>query len=561
MSLLGVLSASCSLLQDLDTAQCATTADCIARGARFEGTVCEASLCVTPLSGGDGGTGGANSSGGEAGAGSKGECETNGECIDRNFGSPYICRDEKCVPLTIPEQCPIVLGAGQDNENLRKPSPIIFGAYSFVDPTAPRLSVPTLNYELAIDEVNEATRGGLTGGPDGTLRPFVAVVCSGTNDPDLDKSLAHLIDDLEVPAIVSSLYTRDLLEAFEGKGAQNRVFFLSPLEADSTLTSLEDDGLLWHMLASAGDLSPAYVPLLGAVESELRSKRGLDPADSIKVALVEAKTPFLTDIADDLLGTLEFNGKSALANEDDGNFVRLRIDSELEVPSPDLASALTSLQNFRPDVVVAVASGEAVQLVLNLESSWNPAWGPPPFYLASPYMFGRSDFASSLFASVHSRMLGVNFAAAEQSSLYDLYLSKLESTYNVSFSLEGSENFYDAAYFMMYALAGSGNPPRLTGTEVAVGMTRLLAGKTSFDVGPQDVNDVIGNLRGSASSTISLQGTMGPPEFDTTTGARRGKPSIYCIDGAGSYVQNAMSYDSNTKTLTGSPPCLSTWGE
>src|SRR5690606_10131001 len=132
-----------------------------------------------------------NASTGGLGGSGEPECETNGECIDQNFGSPYICRDERCIPLTVPGECPVVLGAGQDLENLRKPSPIIFGAYSYVDPTAPRLSVPTLNYELAIDEINGATRGGLPGGPNGSLRPFIAVICSGTDSPDLEKSLGH----------------------------------------------------------------------------------------------------------------------------------------------------------------------------------------------------------------------------------------------------------------------------------------------------------------------------------------------------------------------------------
>jgi len=550
--LLGVVGlTNCSLLYDLSVSQCQTTNDCRARGAGFEGSVCAASLCITDPDGTDQDSG----AGGNAG-GPGVECTTNGECIDANFGNPYVCRDGSCLALTTPDQCPIVLGAGQDNENLRKAEPILIGAYSYVDPTAPRLSVPTLNYELAIDEVNEKTRGGLPGGPNGSLRPFVAIVCSGTNSPDLDASLSHLIDDVQVPAVISSLFTSDLLSAFQSHAKAKSVFFLSPLEADSTLTIAEDDGLMWHMLAPARDLSPAYVPLLARTEAHVRALHGLAEADPIRVALLEAKTPFLTDMADDVFATAEFNGESAVTNEAADNLLRLRFDSSFEVVNPDMSPALSALLAFRPHIVIALTSGESVSLIGGLEGGWNPAWGPKPFYLTSPYVFGRSDLTASTLADLRSRLLGVNFAAATETSLYDLYLSKLKSTYDVSFSLEGSENFYDAAYFLMYAIAGSGDPPRLTGREVAVGMTRLLSGKVLFDVGPSDVNDIVGTLRGSSTSKIALQGTMGPPDFNTTTGARRGLPSIYCIDQAGAYLQNAMTYDPVARLLEGSPICI-----
>lgn len=556
LSALGLSALGCSLLQEFGADQCTNTEDCLALGNEFAGTICESNICVTST-GGDGGTGG-GTDGGTGGGPEAPECVTNKDCIDSHVGSPYICRDGSCLSLVTSPECPIVLGAGQDNENLEKPDPIIFGVYSYVDPTAPRLSVPTLNYELAIDEVNEATRGGVPGGSGGTLRPFIAVVCSGTNDPDLDKSLGHLIDDLQVPAVVSSLYTKELLEAFETKAHPKQVFFLSPLVADSTLTQQDDDGLLWHILPSALDISPAYVPLLVQVEAYIRKQQAFAADTPLKVAMVEAKTPFLSDIAEDLIETTIFNGKSVIKNENDGNFLRLRVDSELETPNPDLSAALTALQAFEPDVVLAMTGGEFVPTMAKLEATWNPeASGPRPFYLTSSYMFNREDLSLASLSSARTRLLGVNFAAAADTTLYDLYVSKLKSTYDVDFSLEGAENFYDAAYYLMYSIVGAGTPPRLTGKEVALGMTRLLSGKTKFNVGSKDVNSIIGNLRGSPDSFISLQGTMGPPDFNTSTGARRGAPSVYCIDSDGNYLQNVMIYDAVEKTLSGSPACIS----
>lgn len=556
-------ASGCSVFyRGVELDQCDSDQDCELRGGEFQGTICQSSLCVTlSASGGsDAGSGGVDGSGGMLGGSGPGdECASHGDCIDAHFGSPYLCREGSCVALTTPDECPIVIGAGQDNKNLRVPDPIIFGAYSVVDPAAPRLSVPTLNYELAIDEVNQGTRGGLPGGTNGSLRPFVAVICSATNDPDLDKSLTHLTETLKVPAVISSLYSTDLVAAFSKYGAENKIFFLSPLEADSTLTNLDDEGRLWHLLTSARDLAPAYRPLLKQTLAYLRSERSIPEEENLRVALVEAKTPFLTDIADVLSSELEFNGKSVSDNQKDGDFRRIRIDSALEVANPDLSAAHVSLVEFKPHVVLAIASKEFVQLMVSLESGWNPEWGEAPFYLTSPYLFARSDLAASGFSVQHGRLLGVNFAGAADSSLYELYLAKLQSTYDVTFSLEGSENFYDAAYFLMYAIAGSGNPSVLTGTEVALGMRRLISGKTSYQVGTSDVSNIVGTLVGTSGSQIRLFGAMGAPDFNSSTGARLGLPSVYCID-QGNYFSDVMTYSPDTGELDGSPPCVPGFG-
>lgn len=544
-STLGLAALGCSLLYDLESGQCTTDADCANKGPLFADTECVASLCVSPTA-----TGGSGGGGGMGDAGSDGaDCVEHMDCVNEYFGERYICRAGSCVPLTLSTECPVVLGLGKDNENLKKPDPIIVGAYSRVNPTAPRVSAPTLNYELAINEVNET--GGLSGGSGGTRRPFIAVVCSGTDSPNLEASLGHLIDDLGVPAIISSLYTKDLLEAFETKGLPNNVFFLSPLEADSRLSNLEDNGLLWHMLTSALDLAPAYLPLLARAEELVATQLGLEEGEEIRVALVESRTPFLKDIAEYLVREGQFNGKSFTDNDADGNLRRVIIDSAIEEPSPEtseaFAAALAAVQSFEPHIVLAAASSEFVHFMNGLEAG-RPPEAPEPLYLASPFLFGISGFATG---APPDRTLGVNFAGATDTSLYDEYLLRLKATYNTpGLVLDGSENFYDAAYFLMYSIAAAGNPPRLTGREVALGMTRLLDGQLEFRVG-ENVAGAIDTLE-KTSLSISLHGTMGPPDFHTSTGVRRGLPSIYCIDD-GSFVQDAMTYNPDSEQLEGEP--------
>jgi hypothetical protein len=552
LALLGLIpSSGCSLLYDLSTTQCKVTEDCQSRGGQFATATCDSGICVTPsASGGQNGSGGG---GGEGGA--PAECTSNEQCFDKSLGSPALCRAGKCVELLKGVDCPLVIGAGADNENLLEADPIVIGAYSLVNPISPRQSVPTLNYELAIQEFNERTLGGLPGGEGGKLRPIVAVVCAGTDSPDLEASATHLIDSLHVPAVLASIYSQDLLKTFLAHGKPNGVFFVSPLSSDSTLETANDDGLLWQMLGSASDVAPILEPLSSKVEKHVRATHGLDEAESVRVALIEAKDPFLSDLADFAYESVQWNGKSAKANESAGQFLRIRVDSANVVEKPDVSDAFAALSEFKPHIVLALASGEVVGLLTTLEANW-PVASPPPFYVFSPDLFGRKDLTQFVETFAAGRSLGFNYAAAEDTRIYDSYFSRLTSEYSVDFPLEGGENFYDATYFLLYSLAAAHQSGELTGRRAAQGMRRLITGTKSFDVGPKEVGSVLNYLSQGEEATFSLMGTMGPPDFHVDTGARRMDPSIYCVDPGGVYIQNAALYDRDSNSLVGTPSCV-----
>jgi len=536
----------CSLLQQVGGTQCTETSDCEALGGDFVGTVCQASFCVTP----DTGTGG-------MGGGGSGECTTNSACIDapENFGEPAACIEGTCVPLKT-DECPWVLGLGEDFANLRKPEPIIIGAYAPIDPVAPTTSAYMLNYEFAIDEVNGVTGGGIPGGPGGSSRPFVAVVCDSVDNPDLPASMDHLIEDLQVPAILSALYAPELKEMFNTKGLPNDVFFMSPIDADTTLTGILDNGLLWHMLPEGRDLAPGYVALVAEAEEYVRVQRGLSPTDPVKVALVDAKCQFLLDISTRVLMEMTFNGGlSVVANQNNGHFRRLQTECAAEFDQPDVSGTVEQLLDFVPDILVSIGADESLDLVGGLEAGWMPALGPKPFYLASPWVFGLPALTSSTLANAHQRLIGVNFAGAENPMLYEQFLINIQAAYEGVEGLDGKENFYDAAFYLMYAIAAAGDPSRLTGRHIAQGLERVIDtfASESFPVGRDSFNSALAYLN-IPDSTIELIGTLGPPEF-STTGARKGLPSYFCVDN-GVRIQNALLYDKDTGTISGSQPCV-----
>jgi hypothetical protein len=541
-------------MYDLSTTQCSKTADCEARGGEFVGTICESGVCVTPASS-SGGGGGADGTGGN-GEGGMAECETNVECIKAAFQSPAICREGTCLNLTSGFDCPLVLGAGEDNRNLIDGDPIVIGAYSYVDPISPLQSAPTLNYKLAIDEFNERTLGGLPGGQDGKLRPIVAVICGGTDSPNFEASGEHLIDNLRVPAVIASVYTHDLLRLFLAQGKPNGVLFLSPLGADSTLENAEDDGLLWHMLGGSKDLTPILLPLVSKVEEHVRTQHDIPDSTALRVALVEAKTPFESDLAEYIYSSVPLNGKSARLNEQAGTFLRLRVDSELEESDPDLSEAYSALLNFAPHIILSMTSGEITKILPNLETNWDSAKAPPPFYVLSPDLFGNSNISGFVELYAAGRVLGFNDAGATNPALYDSYFSRLTLENNVTFPLEGTENYYDATYFLLHAIAGVATAGDVTGAALARELPRLMTGEQEYAVGPQAIGDILKFLKMNPDGSLRLEGTMGPPDFHLDTGVRTVSPSVYCIGQDGVFEQDAMRLDATMSSLVGTPSCV-----
>lgn len=591
VALSGVLltAASCSFLYDLDQVQCEVKEDCagFVDNPGVREVSCLEGVCtfVDLGAGGTGNTTAPNttspsttsptSTTGTAGSGGEPECTENDDCI-AELGNPAICRNEECVDL-FSDECPLVLGAGDNYEYLKSPNaPLIFGAYSFMGEVVPEDTYIAANYEFALDEVNSKTGGGYRVA--GIRRPFVTVVCDMRGD--IPASMQHLVKTLDVPALVSTLDTKQLLDIFENPdyGAKaNDVFVISAFDADSTLTSpsVDPDGLMWHMLGEAADLGYGYKPLVARTEKYIRTQQEIPDEEPIRVVMVVADTPYLQDIASVIIDTVEFNGKSMLDNEADGNLKRYTIDSINEHNPPDLGTAPNAVQTYQPHIVLGITSGE---LLTHLMPGWEGYWDgnlttPPPFYLLASKI-GRAAVADEAevretgnnpeFIPLRQRVLGVVTAGAEDTTLYAKYLSNIKAKYENlvrdGIILDGRENYYDAIYYTMYAMHGGIATTNLTGRNVAQGMTRLLGGDLSLNVGQDDVVRIIDFLRTSDNS-LTVNGTMGPPNFNGS-GARSTLPSVYCVDfdpeGTGNtmtHFPDVLRYNPEDESLNGEDPC------
>jgi hypothetical protein len=603
ISFVAASALACSQLVNFERDQCATTADCQRFGAEY---ACVAGLCETaseaggaggevanePAGGAAGhagassvghggsdaggeagsrasGTGGAAAEGGagaadvgQSGAGGTlvGPCESHKQCFDRHGDDePFACVAGTCVALTSPD-CPLVLPVKDTLYNALKSSDaIVLGAFSSVLPSK-ELNNASQNYDLALTELMEETNGIPAAG--GKRRQIVTVVCHN-NYPTREELLAparHLIHDLRVPGIIAGLRVEDLEYVFEKEGLEHGTFFISPLAPDENLLAHPDEELLWHMLSGPRALSVTYRPLLDLTLTHLRNLGVLAAEEEARVALVTTTDDRpLSDIGAAIREAIHFNGRTSAQNSPD-NFIEVSTGSLDAEATDDPSLVAGEILKVKPHVVILAASTELELRVLPLlELLWEEeTQGQPlPFYLLSPYQYTNDDFFSEvedkwmLDAPPHRRMAGVNWAAAADRTVYEEYARELTMNYaNVELPVSG-ENFYDAAYYLLYATAAAGAP--LSGKRIAQGMGRLISGSQSYAVGRRDLSAALTTLYTSSSNEIRLIGSMGPPAFDLA-GGRSEAGSVYCINLL-EYLPDGLRYDPDSGRLTGTFPC------
>lgn len=635
----------CSFFYDLNTTQCEVDSDCLAFGPQFSNTQCINRVCLPksgtggsgggtasggkPGTGGaeaqggmamqggmeNGGDGGTNPNGGIGGSGPPPECTTNAECIEAHLEAPFLCIDGKCVSVTSKE-CPVLLPTNDKLNLLRKPAPFILGGFANMTNEAdPHDTNAIINWDLAFDEFNASTLGGfpVSGGQQ---RPVMGLICQGkiTEANELTTALDHLTGDLKVPAVLSTLSADNLYAAWqytqtpEYTASKQPMFFMSTGSADLRLATLEDRGLVWHMLGDPRVLATTIAQLVKRIEPVLYQKRkdwfmatGKDDPDAegnkLRVTLISSDEPTMRDVAQVLTNPdpdhpdalLTFNGASAIDPANAKYFHMKEIESLNRHPAPvDVTAGTMELIENPPHLIIAVATREfPLNVVATVENGWGKAAFPKtqdqammrPQYLMSHLIYNTNEMLSaaqqfsSMTPPLNLRTIGVNYALAQEpraQTNYNAYLNRLLNSYNgaLQSQLPGTENYYDGAYSLIYALAAATSAfPNPNGSNIAAGLNdRVFAfgvpSSNIIDIGPTKLAATVNNLRNNLYA-MSLYGTMGAANFDRLSGTRISATSAWCVqkDGTTWKTQvDGLIYNASTKTFTapaaGAPACM-----
>lgn len=592
-----------------------TTGGSVGQGGSGGQTETGGSAGEVSETGGGGGTGGTAGAPGTGGSAGQPECEHNSDCIDEH-NAPYICRNGRCVRLLSLPECPHIIPDDPDDppdaqELLRQDGAIVLGAFTTMGNDQDYGDTQAImNWELAIKEFNDETGGGLPGFTVAReKRPLVAVVCQGiANTPEeILPGMTHLGVDIGVPAVLSTLTADKLIALFDHtqkneytEAGGKPVLFFSTGDASIQLAKLEDNGLVWHELGDPRMLGAVVAGLVERIEPYVRAEREAnfletgvdDPATPLRVTLVYSDHVSTIDLKNVLTSveanyensTLKFNGGTLCTDQAaTGAFRVVEIESSLVHTdhTPDVLDALTSLQEYPPHIIVAMATDEfPSQVIPTLEEDWGAADTPSegmqrPYYVLAPHLYGNMSLTAAAInyagsvPPLHERIVGVNYASAQDSTskaLYTAYLQRLEQEYqDTTLPLAGTENFYDAAYHVLYSAAAAYAAYETPdGEDLRDAFTdRVISANPAaqvVNIGPLNIAATVTDLE---TSPISLWATMGPPRFDRISGTPWSPMSAWCIASDFSVQADGLIYDYTDHSFdppaAGTPECLANY--
>ncbi|HEX6767012.1 MAG TPA: hypothetical protein VF103_16060 [Polyangiaceae bacterium] len=526
MLLLGAAMTGCILITPLDDYEAAPTPSESGGAAGAQsggGSTAQGGNLPNGGSSMDGGAGAGGSAGAEGGA--PGECIVNADCVSEL--GPARCRpsDRSCVLLN---QGGCFFSVGDETDD----DAVFLGAFVDMYPADPRKSKGAYPIRLVVDELDDpASEFDRVPGLNGAQ--LVVTVCDNSEE-NFAAGMQHLVDEVEVPAVLATLKPADLATAFT---EHPDVLYLSPIGRTQAVTDADDASdpetrLIWNMLGQPTDYTDSYVRLIQRVDDYVRHRSDRAATDPLRLALVIDTTDASnSELGEALHQNLEWNGKSVSQNETDNNFQLLEMTRDTSVEE-----AVTTLEAFVPDIVVSAAGTQFTKSQGVLETLEN-LWGSDvrPFYVLSPY--NVTDLGATLDTmnvsrgigeqDANSRFIGLSVAPPSNTDPQGAYEAALRAHFPGSMERfePDTGNYYDAMYFLAYAAYGADRDQPLSGRSMAAALERLFQG-TRYYVGPDYVKDVFEVL--DDGGTVELNGTLGPPDF--FDGYRRVNGAVYCFE-------------------------------
>jgi len=327
------------------------------------------------------------------------------------------------------------------------------------------------------------------------------------------------------------------------------------------------------MLSGADSLSVTYQPLFDQIVDHLKMTPAGTPAlgdpEDVKVAHVKATDEaFLANTADYIETNLIFNGQHASENLDAGLYEPITIESWYTNQLDPRTDAINRVLDFGPHIVIGTTSAEMFDFIIpGVEDGWDAKYPGKsrPFYMLSalnnadaepPHMLGEDDSIAAGQTPLYQRILGINWPAAVDKTIYNAYLDRFDSFYGQA--VPGWENLYDGTYYLMYAVAAARLP--LNGTRIANGLLRVtstLPASPVVEVGPNnDMVKYVTDLSTDTDLDIQLLGAQGPPSWDDT-GTRHDAGSVWCLNTVGAYHTDQLRYvPGSPATLSGAVDCF-----
>jgi ABC-type branched-subunit amino acid transport system substrate-binding protein len=475
-------------------------------------------------------------------------CDTNAACTETATAkaggtlTPSVCvkSSGRCEKL-LSEDCDTVTGDYLDDRAI-----IIGSLFSTKGAQAATNIQRQQSAMLAVSQINKVN--GVPG-PDGD-RPLVMVSCDETTD--LRRAGSHLVDDLDVPAIVGPNTSQDTLDLSSDITIPGGVVVMSPTAVASSVASLIDNDMTWLMVPTDVQRAPLMLSQINAMERQLKTERGVD---TIKLGIV---------YRDDALGIgtrtslndLTLNGKRMSDPINVGNHVRISPYKFTDANQDPITDEYTT--TFLPDIIVLAGTAEGITAVMNpIEEKW-PANKPRPHYIMIDSV-KVTDLIMSATShdELRQRVRGTGVTPSPISGpVYDAFKLDYQVAYPGSSIVSGMGPAYDATFAIAFALAATQNQP-VSGASVAEGLRKLADGPTAIQIGATRVLQAFQKL--AAGEKITATGTFSTLAWSTDGAVVGGTLEMWCIGAPGgkpTFQSSGLTFDIMTQTESGTyTPC------
>ncbi|WP_394828511.1 ABC transporter substrate-binding protein [Pendulispora albinea] len=449
-------------------------------------------------------------------------CNTHSDCT-RARGPNWICRasTKRCVSL-VSDDCKRVLGDPTNDDA------IIVGSLFPIEGRDKTSGTPIENgVELAFgDFLQNQWLPPLPGKTQ--RRPMVLVACNdGAEEPTAIRAARHLTEEVGVPAIIGAAYSGVTTAVATQVTIPAGALLISPSSTSITLSTLQDDGLVWRTCPSDVIQADAHAALMKLIEDDMKAK--LPAGTKLKVALLHKGDPYGRGLGNAFTPILSFNGAKATDPSNAPNYYRRIEYGNPDIEIPDYAARAKEIVDFAPHVIFLFGTTETVRsVIVAVEKHWKPELPYRPFYLmtdgsAVPQM---SQYLAEAPEGTRQRMLGTkpgtvgpnfeDFKSAYRSRVFDG--TSPEATWAV--------NAYDAFYMLTYSMVSLEGRP-LTGRNIAEGFKRQIAAAPSVRAGQTYINDAFKIL--AEGRSFDYDGASGPLNLDTKTGEAASDILLWCV--------------------------------
>lgn len=401
---------------------------------------------------------------------------------------------------------------------------------------------------LAVEEIGKSG-GGLPPAAAGkAARPLVVVGCNV--GADVLRATRHLATELRVAAIVGPTTGEHVVEITQQVTAKAGTLLMTPTSRVSSISNLADGDLTWRATPSDTQRAKLVIEQIKDLENVLRATRSLT---TVKLGIVHSTDALGSSAREAISGKLIMNGRFIT---DAANAANVSVDAyEAGNVSAQAAVATKYAVTFKPDIVFITSAEQVDKVVVPLEQALTEARAIlRPYYVltdaARTQELLDAVTAGTLPLDIRRRMRGVGVRpdTSSQAVLED-FRAAFAARYGAPpADVAAAAVTYDATYAIAYALAAS---PAASGTNVAHGLRSLAVGSPAV-VGARGLGPAMHEL--SSGKSVSLRGTFGLLQWDTSGDITGGTLEVWClgtVGGAPAFGSSGLTMDVQTQVVGG----------